>query len=108
MWMIKNPIFCLHGAEVSWRSSKQYTNANSTIKVEYLAALDVAIESDPSVSPLECIHTSWIVATPQSHRLRTRSWRLSMEEEAELDPALELDPDEREEKEGTAAQDFCG
>ena len=38
-------VFSLNGGAVSWRSSKQDTLADSTTKVEYIAALDAAKEA---------------------------------------------------------------
>ncbi|XP_057545814.1 secreted RxLR effector protein 161-like [Amaranthus tricolor] len=38
-------IFCLNGGAFSWKSAKQSTTTNSTIKAEYLAASEAAKEA---------------------------------------------------------------
>ena len=38
-------MFTLNGGAISWKSSKQTTNANSTTKVEYIFASDAAKEA---------------------------------------------------------------
>ena len=38
-------MFCLNGGAVSWKSSKQATIADSTMKAEYIAACETAKEA---------------------------------------------------------------